>query len=295
MRILVVGKVTSGQTKRLAEEARRLDHILDNCSSFDLIIKTSKDSFEPQVGGLDLTSYDLIYLLTVSERKWEWYITCDYLYKKYGVKIVEFKMIDPNYKVYFTPTAEFLKQIENKILFPKTTVIVSKKTLKKALEDFEFPVIIKNSYGQRGLGVNVADSYQEARKIVESDRESKSFQIREFIPNDGDIRVFTVGYKAIGAMKRIPPKGDFRSNISRGGSGEPFDLDKNRKIRAIAEKLSEINHTEIAGVDIMINKETGESYVLEINRGPQFAGLEKYTGVNAAAEIIKYFEKRVES
>jgi len=60
---------------------------------------------------------------------------------------------------------------------------------------------------------------------------------------------------------------------------------------SIAEKISKVTRTEIAGVDIMVNKETGKPYVLEVNHGPQFAGIEKATGINIAAKIVDYFEK----
>jgi ribosomal protein S6--L-glutamate ligase len=137
----------------------------------------------------------------------------------------------------------------------------------------------------------MANSKDEIEKIIKENKEiSPSFIIREFIPNDGDIRVFTVGYLAIGAMKRIPPEGDFRSNISLGGTGENYELEKYPKVKLLAEKAAEITGTEIAGVDIILHKETGNPYILEVNPGPQFTGFEKYTGVNAALEIIKYFE-----
>ena len=60
--------------------------------------------------------------------------------------------------------------------------------------------------------------------------------------------------------------------------------------KELAEKAAQITKTEIAGVDIIINKETGELYILEVNPAPQFEGLEKYTGVNVAVTIIEYFE-----
>lgn len=293
MKLLIVGKSVTNQTDRLIEEARKLGHKVDNCSSYDLTIKTSKNQFAPEVEGIDLTSYELIYLLTVGERKWEWYMTCDYLRKNFDTKVVEGKMIDKKIKVFDTATSELQKQVQEGINFPKTTVIVGTRTLKKVLLDFEFPVIIKNSYQQRGLGVYKAGSYEEAKEIVAEDRKSASFLIREFIPNEGDIRIFTVGFKAIAAMRRIPPKDDFRSNISRGATAEPFDLKANPEIKSLGEKVAKINSTQIAGVDVMIHKETKVPYVLEINRSPQFRGLEKYTKVNVAGEIIKYFETLV--
>jgi len=79
------------------------------------------------------------------------------------------------------------------------------------------------------------------------------------------------------------------------GKGEKFDLKENVEIQKMAEKISEVMRAEIAGVDIIVNSKTGVPHIIEVNRGPQFAGLEKYTGVNAAGEIIKYFEKVVKS
>ena len=292
MKFLVIGKVTSGQTNRLREEARKVGHKLENCSSFDLVIEVSEEKFYPSLKGKPIEGYDLIYLLTVGDRKWEWYLVCHYLKQKSGIAIVEEKMVDPSYKIFFTPAAELLKQYNEKIRFPKTVVVLSDRTLTYALTDFKYPVIVKRGSLQRGLGVHLAHSFAEVERIIANDEESSSFLIREFIPNDGDIRVFTIGYKAVGAMKRIPAQGEFRANISRGGRGENFDLKKYPEIARIAEKISEMNNTEIAGVDIILHKETGEPYVLEINRGPQFRGLEQASGVNVAGEMIKYFEKK---
>ena len=294
MKILVVGKVTDNQISRLREEAEKRGHTLANCSSYDLFIITDNEHFLPQINGWNLNDFNLIYLLTVGDRKWEWYLACQYLSEKYGTKIVDQKVVDPNYKIFFSPTAELKKQVENGINFPKTAVVVSTKTVADAISSFTFPVIVKTSHLQRGLGVSLVNSIDEMKKIIMKNKaESPSFLIREFIENDGDIRVFVIGYKALGAMKRTPREGDFRSNISRGGFGAKFDLDSNPQIKEIAEKMALLNQSEIAGVDIIIHKKTGLPYVLEINRGPQFAGLEKFTGINAAKAIIKHFESRL--
>ncbi|BCX15035.1 MAG: hypothetical protein KatS3mg088_718 [Patescibacteria group bacterium] len=60
-------------------------------------------------------------------------------------------------------------------------------------------------------------------------------------------------------MKRMPTReGEFRSNISQGGKGESFDLEKYPEIKDLAEKAAKVTRTEIAGVDIIINKSTGK-------------------------------------
>lgn len=290
MKILIVGLKKNIQLKRLKEEGQKKGHKIDGCYTSELVIYANEAKFELSLRGQDIASYDLIYLI-VSKRRWEWYTAALYLKEKYGTVIVNQKSVDPAYNFFLTPAIDYLRQTQKNLPFPASAVIYSHQSIDSILNKFEFPLIVKTAGGRQGRGVYKLESKEDLVKTIKSlEDESLYFVIREFISNDGDIRIFTVGYKAIGAMKRIPPEGDFRSNISVGGRGEKFDLKNNPKIRELAEEMSRVTCTEIAGVDIILHKETGEPYILEINPGPQFAGLEKYTGVNAAGEIVKYFE-----
>ena len=242
--------------------------------------------------GKSFEGYDLIYFWALGKRRWEWYAAADYIKKTYGTIIVNKVVIDPTENYSPTPLISFRKQYENKLPFPASALFFTQKSVTSVIDKFKFPVIVKGSTTHKGKGVFLANSIDEIEKIIKVNKEiSPSFIIREFIPNDGDIRVFTVGYRAIGAMKRIPPEGDFRSNISLGGRGENFDLERYPEVKILAEKAAEITGTEIAGVDIILHKENGNPYILEVNPGPQFTGFEKFTGVNAAGEIVKYFEE----
>lgn len=294
MKILIVGLVENPQVKRLKEETKKKGHTLDGCHSWDLSILAKNDSFKPILKDKDITSYDLIYLWATRKRRWEWYTTAYFLNYKYKTKIVNHKIIDREYLMNLSPVSDYLKQVEQNLPFPKSAVILSEEGVEEVLEEFSFPFILKLSGGRQGKGVFlIEDKITLLEKIEEFNDTNQAYILREFIPNDGDIRIFCVGYKAIGAMKRIPPEGDFRSNISQGGKGEEYDLDKNPEIKTLAEKISEMTKTEIAGVDIIIDKETKKPYILEINPGPQFTGLEKFTSTNAALKIIEYFEKLV--
>ena len=291
MKILVVGLKTNPQVLRVKEEAEKRGHVLDTCLSSELVTTASESQFQPMVPGLDLTSYDVVYLWAVSKRRWEWFTAALYLKKEFGKKIVNNKIVDPEYSYFLSPAMDYWRQKDNKIPFPKSVLIHSEKSVDSVSKEFEFPVIVKASPSSKGRGVFKAENTDDMKKIIQDTREvSLTWIVRELIPNDGDIRVFTVGYKAIGAMKRIPKEGDFRSNISQGGEGEKFDLKSNPKVQELAEKVSELVKTEIAGVDVILDKNNGKPYVLEVNPGPQFTGLEEYTSVNAAEEIVKYFE-----
>jgi RimK family alpha-L-glutamate ligase len=291
MKILIAGLKKDYQLVRLREEGKNKGHIVDGCYSSELTIVCDKGSFKPTLRGKSLDSYNLIYLM-VSKRRWEWYTACLYLSKKNNTISVNQKSIDASYNLYMTPAIDYLRQTESDLSYPKSALIYSKGSIDSVISEFKFPVIVKNAQGRQGKGVfKVNDKEELIEKVSELEKMGQAIVVREFIPNAGDVRVFCVGKSAIGAMKRTPNAGEFRSNISLGGTGAKFDLEKNPEVKKMAERAAEITRTEIAGVDIIINKETGLPYILEVNPGPQFEGLEKYTGVNAAGKIIEYFEK----
>lgn len=291
MKILIVGIKKGSQFERLSEEGKKRGHEVVGCLSKDLVIDSSTTFFKPILPSDDLTSYNLIYSLT-SKRRWEWYTAFLYLKEKYKTIIVNEKVIEPSYNYFLTPAIDYLKQTENNFPYPRSFLFFSTKYIDNFASEFKYPIIIKRSDGRKGKGVFKANDLNELKADAEEIlKTSLSFVVRELIPNDGDIRIFTVGYKAIGAMKRTPKEGEFRSNISQGGTGSSFDLVSRPDIKELAENIARVVKTQIAGVDIMINKETDKPYILEVNPAPQFEGLEKYTKVNAAEEIIKYFEE----
>lgn len=290
MKILIAGLKKSYHIRRLQEEGEKRGHAVDGALASELTIYATQNEFEPTLRGRTLKNYNLIYLM-LSKRRWEWYTAALWLKGKYGTRIVNQRVVDFSYPSYLTPAIDYLHQNKEGLPFPPSAVVFSKKSIDAVIKRFSFPLVVKASWTEKGKGVFLAKNHDELEEATDKALAlSPSFVLREFIPNNGDIRVFTVGYKAIGAMKRIPKQGEFRSNISQGGRGESFPLDKNPQLQNLAEKASKVTRTEIAGVDIILDKNTGTAYILEVNASPQFEGLEKYTGVNAAEEIIKYFE-----
>lgn len=284
MKILIAGLTTNYQFKRLKEEGEKLGHVVDGCKSTDLVIK-SGDGFAVDLIGKDLSSYDLVYSF-VTKRRWEWYEAFKFLQEKFGTKIIN------NLSTLPTPIAEYVVQDNFGLPAPKTFTVYSSKVIPEIINILSFPLIVKNGIVHKGKEVYKVENENDLIKKVDEIGESGSpVVIRQFIPNDGDIRIFTIDGKAIAAMKRIPQGGEFRSNISLGGVGQKFDLEQNIDIKTLAENASKSANIVIAGVDIIIDKDTDKPYILEINSCPQFEGLEKYTGENVALSIIKYFEK----
>lgn len=115
--------------------------------------------------------------------------------------------------------------------------------------------------------------------------------IQEYIKEAkaADIRAFVVGGEVVGAMKRQGAKGEFRSNIHRGGTATPIQLSKEEEATAInSAKVLGLN---IAGVD-MLQSNRGP-LIMEVNSSPGLEGIERATGIDIAGKIIEFIEKNV--
>ena len=148
-----------------------------------------------------------------------------------------------------------------------------------------FPLIVKNRYGSGGQKVFKADSPLELRNLLLEDIMGN--MIQPFLRTGCDFRVIVIGGKAVGAMKKIAPPGEFLTNVVRGGKAVKAPLTK--ELKTLAEKTSKLFYADYSGVDIMYDHK-GNPYILEINRGAQFEGFEESTGINVARQVIEWLQ-----
>ncbi len=155
--------------------------------------------------------------------------------------------------------------------------------VEKIAEKLGFPMIVKPIVGSKGRGIQKISNLEELKKVEVIDGADKYF-FQEYIPIENDIRVFVVGEKVLGAMKRYVSKDDFRSNASLGAEVEKLDASK--ELADLAVRATKAYGYEVAGVDIVEYKE--KKYVLEVNNAPQWLAFKSVTGINPAGDIIKY-------
>lgn len=154
------------------------------------------------------------------------------------------------------------------------------------------PVVIKVLEGTQGLGVVLAETDNAAESVIEAFNGLKARVIvQEFIKESkgSDIRAFVVDGVVIGAMKRQGKKGEFRSNLHRGGTAEIIELSEDEENAAL--KAARVLGLGIAGVD-MLQSNHGP-LILEVNSSPGLEGIELATGKDIAKSIIRYVERNV--
>jgi ribosomal protein S6--L-glutamate ligase len=178
---------------------------------------------------------------------------------------------------------------KNGLGMPKTAFTnFSKGGEKQLIEQVSgAPVIIKLLEGTQGLGVVLAETTKAAQSVVEAFHGLKArIIVQEYIKEakGSDIRAFVVNGKVVGAMKRQGAEGEFRSNLHRGGVATVIKLSR-------AEKQAALNAAKALGLDVagvdMLQSARGP-LILEVNSSPGLEGIEGATGVNVAAEIVKF-------
>lgn len=157
-----------------------------------------------------------------------------------------------------------------------------------------WPCVVKVISGSYGEGIYLCENKTAFKKMMEfigNLDTPKTLLVQEYIgdrPGE-DLRVFVVGGKVVGAMKRHAPEGDFRANISNGGYGEPFEI--NSEIEYLARETARLCGLEIAGIDLLFDK---DGYTIcEANSAPGFEGFEKYCKVDIAGQIAQYLKYKL--
>lgn len=154
-----------------------------------------------------------------------------------------------------------------------------------------WPCVVKVISGSYGEGIYLCENKTSFKKMMEfigNLDTPKTLLVQEYVdtkPGE-DLRVFVVGGKVLGAMKRHAPEGDFRANISNGGYGEPFAV--NSEIDYLAREAARICGLDIAGIDLLFDKDGYK--ICEANSAPGFEGFEKYCNVDVAKEIAHYLK-----
>ncbi len=154
------------------------------------------------------------------------------------------------------------------------------------------PVVVKLLQGTQGKGVVLAETRKAAESVIGAFRElDANILVQEFIKESkgSDIRAFVVGRRVVAAMVRTAAKGEFRSNIHRGGTAEAIKLTPEE--RSTARRAASRVGLAVAGVDMM--RSNHGPVVLEVNSSPGLEGIEHASGVDVAGEVIKYLETNV--
>jgi len=217
----------------------------------------------------------------------------------YGCAVLEH--FRNNLGIFTTQSPEGLKTAADKLIslqkmsaaglkVPKTIMGDNIKHLDWVINEVGgLPAIAKTLKGSQGLGVIILESRRQTGSMLESFyKQGEKLLIQKFIDGaNKDIRAIVIDSKVVVAMERTAPKGEYRANISKGGSGRKVELSETDK--QICIDAANSCGLSVAGVDIMKDAH-GNTFVIEVN-GNYGYKVQDITKVDISTPLIEYCEK----
>jgi len=143
--------------------------------------------------------------------------------------------------------------------------------LKKIIKKWD-KMVYKPTDGWGGVGLTKIESEANLDMLLPflNQMDLRFFYVEKFIDYDNtDFRIDIVDGEFVGCYGRKAGGSDWRTNVTSGGS--VFLREANDEVVALAKKAAKVCGVDIAGVDIIYDREKEEYVVLEVNGIPAFA------------------------
>lgn len=154
------------------------------------------------------------------------------------------------------------------------------------LPDLGLPVVIKPRLGSWGVDIFRCESEEELRRALEEVRARPWFQrqgalVQELVPPTGyDLRLVVAGGAVVGAVRRVAAPGEWRTNVSLGGSRRKTRPSAAASALGIAAAAA--IGADLVGVDLL---PSGDGYaVIELNGAVDFDDLYSLAGQDVLRE-----------
>lgn len=172
---------------------------------------------------------------------------------------------------------------------PATWVCESRahiEAVRQSADRNNLQLVIKPLFGSQGQGVRKLPATEPLPVPMQQYVDGVYYlqQLIETADVPHDYRVFVVGGKVIAAMRRFGSS--WVNNVAAGGRCEAVQPDL--QLAQLALQAAQAVDIDYCGVDI-IQAETGEYYVLEVNSIPAWRGLQSVTDVNIAEALVHDF------
>ena len=152
--------------------------------------------------------------------------------------------------------------------------------------------VVKPFAGSLGDGLVRVQAGRRGRRVVlrRVERDGAVY-LQEYVDHPGrDVRLFVVGGRVAGAMERVAPPGEWRTNVELGARVRPIRPDGG--LQRIAVRAARALGLDWAGVDVVLGP--GGPTVLEVNGNPSWVGILEATGEDMAEPIAEHVWARAQ-
>ena len=178
-------------------------------------------------------------------------------------------------------------------LMPETLIASDRERI-RAFRERHGDIVVKPLYGNGGAGVfHIGADDENLNALLEMYEEfyREPAVVQRYLPEvrDGDKRIILVDGEPAGAVNRVPPAGEARSNMHVGGRPEAAALDaRDREICAAIGPALKARGLLFAGIDII----GGLLTEINVTSPTGIQEIDRFDGANLAGRIWDAIEAR---
>ncbi len=231
-------------------------------------IKGSKLSITETMSDRDLRDFKAIYIRRLKSKTQEKVTALSIAAKAWGIDVINSE--NANLQS-FSKVTELVALALDGLPVPDT-IIAARTEVKSMLKNDDwflpFPLIMKSANGSIGAHNFLVKSKKQLKDILnQQEYKDTIFVYQQMIPNDGDYRFLITGDKVGVIIHRSAVEGDHRNNTSLGATAKlKEESDFEPELIKDAIEAAKAMHRELCGVDVLIDKESGKHYILEVNK-----------------------------
>lgn len=171
----------------------------------------------------------------------------------------------------------------------------SQKFLDQVEKILGYPMVIKECYGSFGMQVYLAENRQELERRSWNLAGTPFIYQKYLAQSSGrDVRLQVVGDRVVAAMLRYSQNGDFRANITNGGSMQKYEPAPSEC--RLALQVCRVLGLDFAGVDLLFDRGEDQpaGVVCEVNSNAHFKNIYSCTRINVAEHIMGYIAQKIQ-
>lgn len=275
--VLVLNSVPSETNAKLFEDinSKRADIHCEFRTYDDFAIMMGDTGLEiiDLIEGIQLKEFELIYFKTYIKKAELAAAFAEY------AQANAIPFIDAEVATYHSSSkvSQYAKLARAGIAIPKS-IVVSHKLLRDQYDwlvsELGLPFILKEGAADRGINNFLIADEKEFKEVAKQASAQRAYYVaQQYIENDGDSRFLVFGSNVEMVIERhAKNKKTHLNNTSKGATATYKDPKTvSSTLKSLAVRSSIALNRQIAGVDLIQDKKTGNWYVLEVNNSPQLA------------------------
>ncbi|MHA2789568.1 ATP-grasp domain-containing protein [Corynebacterium sp. S7] len=196
---------------------------------------------------------------------------------------------------YFT----YVRLLDSGVAQPETWLVPLRYTpvswqdepfIDEAIAALSLPLVAKESFGSFGAQVHLMHTREDLVSWLDQ-LGTRAGLLQKFVEAAAghDLRLQVVGDEVVSAIERTASDGEFRANLTHGGTARTITPTEAQCTAAL--QASAHLGLDFAGVDLLIDAD-GTPIVCEVNSNAHFVNMSRTTGIDIGDAIMAYIREQ---